>query len=721
MSEEVERTHTILNRFKAAVGKHPERGTHNEDVSSEQYFWQCLFLASITSTSRRQGALAYLMRNLPVLGKSLDRNQATSVEDQSELDVEHEGTLASAVEAVLSPEPGLLIRCFAVGLRDEHILIQRGFLDLLVSHLPLCSPIFQQQVILQDLERLVAAAASVTSRREMSLNRRLWTWFLGPEGSADSNTANPEAAKFPAVDGNTTPTAFREQKQSRYFRRFGSGPLVRSVMNMIKTDTLAPLEKARPFRICLSLMDRWEIGNLVVPEVFIPLLESVWFYQKTAPTQEAFAEVQRSASVFFDGVDSNLIWGEICKILITALGEEVAPEAAQSQLELIWFVVTKFNAKEEDMQILHIPLVSLVLVICLRKNMQRSRHGLMTDRTELYNVALRILVHLQEFVPDQAYATERALDRKSVLLEDDNTSAFVNKGYMDRVRVFYERNSGSIERPSSPWNSGDLGRQLLQNVLIMVLQDLQYHPQADYFELELTLLDVSMRKVPASKTLDEDGILSALLRASKSTPSICDSGVAMKSVTTIVSTLETFCNFLPSQFWSTSYKIRQVIPDLINKAWSGLSPSKPNCNVEASRCILRLHLISPMSHLVEATIVSICTSGIDGSEHLSQINIENARCFATLWAHSVSPPNSSVQTLRSRSARRNRQKSENLKAGTVYQMLLLGRPLLLLLDSLLGIKTQLFVFVVNWLKSLPNIHLWVDCPTLRDVEPLTFD
>jgi len=721
MSEEVERTHTILNRFKAAVGKYPERGTHNEDISSEQYFWQCLFLASITSTSRRQGALAYLMRNLPLLGKSLDGNQATSVEDQSELDIEHERTLALAVEAVISPEPGLLVRCFAVGLRDEHILIQRGFLDLLVSHLPLSSPVFQEQVIPQDLERLVAAAASVTSRREMSLNRRLWTWFLGPEGSADSNTANPNSAKFPAVDGNTTPTAFREQKQSRYFRRFGSGPLVRSVMNMIKSDTLAPLEKARPFRICLSLMDRWEVGDLVIPEVFIPLLESVWFYQKTAPTQEAFAEVQRSASVFFDGADSSLIWGEIGKIIITALGEEVAPEAAQSHLELIWFVVTKFNVKEEEMQMLHIPLVSLVLVICLRDNMQRSHHGPMADHTELYNAALRILVHLQDFVPDRAYSTERALDRKFVLLEDDNTSVFMNKGYMDRVRAFYKRNRGSIERTSSPWDAGDIGRQLLQNVLIMVLQDLQYRPQADYFELELTLLDIFMRKVPASKILDKDSILSALLRASKSTPSIRDSGVSVKSVTAIVSSLETFCNTLPSEFWSSSYKIRQVIPDLIHKAWLGLSPSKPNCNVEASRCILRLHLISPLSHVVEASIVSICTSRNDGSEHVSQIEIENARCFATLWAHSISPPNSSVQTLQSRSARRKRQKSEILKGGTVYQMLLLGRPLLLLLDSLLDIKTQLFVFVVNWLKSLPYIHLWVHCPTPRNVGTLTFD
>lgn len=354
-SEEFERTFSILDRFKATVGRVPGRDTDDLDISSEQYFWQCLFLASITSTSRRQGALAYLMRNLPVIGKFPNGSQATELIEQPAPDIECEKTLALAVEAVISPEPGLLIRCFATGLGDERILIQRGFLDLLVSHLPLSSPVFQDKVIPQDLERLVAAATSVMTRREMSLNRRLWTWFLGPEGSEDSSFATPNSAKFPTLDGNTTPTTLHKQKQSCYFRCFGSGPLIRSILNMIKTESLAPSEKARPFRICLSLMDRWEVGGVVIPEVFQPLLQSAWLYQKTAPSQEAFAEVQRSASVFFDGVDSSLIWTALIKVLVVALADETSSEAAQSHMELIWFIVTRFNLKEEEMQMLHIP------------------------------------------------------------------------------------------------------------------------------------------------------------------------------------------------------------------------------------------------------------------------------------------------------------------------------------------------------------------------------
>ena len=703
-SEEFEWTQAILNCFKAAVGKVDGRSTDDQDISGEQYFWQCIFLASITSASRRQGALAYLVRNLPREAKALDQYQSANADKQSEQKNENEQVLALATEAVISPEPGLLIRCFATGLRDEHLLIQRGFLDLLVSYLPLHSPVLQEKVAPQDLERLVAAAASVTARREMSLNRRLWAWFLGPEGSADLNARFPNSAVFSVSDGNITPTGSPHHEQSRYFRRFGLGPLVQSIVKMIETASLAPSEKARPFRICLSLMDRWEIGGVVVPEVFLPLLESVWLYQKSAPSQEAFDEVQRSASVFFDGVESGLIWGEITKVLVITLGEESAVHTAQSRIELILYLVTKFNVREEEMQMVHIPLATLVLVICLRRSMQRSWGPQSVDRADLHGIALRMVVHLQDLVPERAYAQKLPANRQFILQEDNNSSALANQEYLTSVYEFYERSRGNTDLVVPPSEWVDIGSLLLQNVVQMVLQDLRKCPQAHHIELELSLLDKVIRKVSASELLDKDGVLSGLIQASESTPGITDGGVPVANVTAIVSALETFCTTLPSDFWSSSYKLRQIIPDLIRKLWSGLSPSRPSCNVEAARCIWRLHLISPISQVVEGTIVTLLTMGVDAREHLSQIEVENARRFAILWTHSTTSL-SSLQALRPRSARRVRQKFESQKERTVPEMVLLGRPLLLLLDSLHDMKTQLFAFVTSWLQSLPNIQL----------------
>jgi hypothetical protein len=92
-----------------------------KSIDDEVYFWQCFLLSTMTSAGKRQGALVWMNRKL------------------SKLDGEE-----GLTSALVKPEPGLLIRAFCAGLQDEQILVQRGFLDLLVGHLPLKCPVLQQ-------------------------------------------------------------------------------------------------------------------------------------------------------------------------------------------------------------------------------------------------------------------------------------------------------------------------------------------------------------------------------------------------------------------------------------------------------------------------------------------------------------------------------------------------------------------------------------------------
>ena len=700
-SEEFERTHAILNRFKAAVGNTNGQDPYYQDISSEQYFWQCLFLASITSPSRRQGALVYLSRNLPRLGKVADQANSVNTNEQPELENGYRQISSPAAEMVSSPEPGLLIRCFATGLRDEHLLIQRGFLDLLVSHLPLDSLVFQGRATPQDLESLVAAASSVTARREMSLNRRLWLWFLGPHGSTASNT---DPVAFKISDENTSRTVPLIPEQPHYFCQYGLGPLVQSILKMIRTESSAPSERVRPFRICLSLMDRWDIGGVVVSEVFLPLMESVWLYQRKAPSQEAFGEVQRSASIFFDAVDSGLIWAEIIRVLYKNLGEEAAVNTAQDRMELIIFLVTNFNLREEEMQMLHIPLASVMLIICLRKSIQRSSDHASPDIVALHTVALRTIMHLQDLVPEQTYAQRLPRNHQLILLKDNDYSILESEKCLDSVRQFYERSRDFVDR-TAPSISNDNGRLLLQNTVQMVLLHLPKSAQIRYMELELDLFDKVTRKTPAAEFLELDSTLSAVMQALANAPIIAKDDLSITTVSCIVSALETLCAAFSSTIWLSSHKVRQILPDLVRKVWPWLSPSSPNYNVEAARCIWRLHSISPSSQLIEGAIVTLLVTDDNTGEHMRRMEVENTRRFATIWAHSPTPPSSGFGGLRPCSSYRSRQTSEGKMESVMPQMLLLGRPLLLLLDCLHDTKTQLFAFVTNWLQTLPNNHL----------------
>ena len=702
-SEEFERTHSVLAKLKLALGQGQDNGAQLRDTSNNQYYWQCLFLASITSNSRRQGALAFMIRNLPQLGSSRERHGFSGSQqgiDRGLADVEDD--VSAAVQTVISPEPGLLLRSFATGLRDEQLLIQRGFLDLLVTHLPLHSDVLQCIATRDDTDRLVAAAASVVARREMSLNRRLWTWFLGPELTSESQSSTPVTPKRPA-SGNVSRSTSRARESHRsYFERFGLDSLVRSVLKMIQSNSILPSEKARPFRICLSLMDRWEIGSTVVPQLLLPLLESLWRYQSIAPSRESFEEVFRSASVFFDAVESGLIWGEIERVLTSSLGNLRTLEDHQDNLGLIYFIVTKFNVREEEMQTLHMPIITLVIVIHLRKFVQESPDSAKAGSAELERTALKLALTLLDSIPERAFVEVAATPPSKA--SEEATGGFVESSetFLNSVQRFYRQYRWSIDHSDVPCSSESIGKLLLQNIVQLILQELRTRRQLRQVEMELLLLEKASRKISRTDGIDRKLCLSALVQALVSISSQQTTPTTIESITAVASALESFSTALPSEIWNTDHQTRQVITELVTRLWPWLSPSKPSNNVEAARCIWRLQLISPDIRLIEGCIATLM------SEHshlpFGETPLECARRFATLWAHS----NSSIKSLHSRRpshSRTTRLDLEHYSLSPTAEVVMLGRPMMLLLDSLFEVRTELSNFTTKWLQSLPTLDV----------------
>ena len=700
-SEEFERTHSILARLKIALGQGQENGAQQRDTSNNQYYWQCLFLASITSSSRRQGALAFMVRNLPRIGSSRERHGSSG--NQQGIDrgpPELEDDASAAVQAVINPEPGLLLRAFATGLRDEQLLIQRGFLDLLVTHLPLHSDVIQRIATRDDTDRLVAAAASVVARREMSLNRRLWTWFLGPELTSDSQSSTPVTPQRP-TSGNVSTSSFVGLESHRtYFERFGLDSLVRSILKMIRSNSVSPSEKARPFRICLSLMDRWEIGSTVVPQLLLPLLESLWRYQGIATSRESFEEVFRSASVFFDGVESGLIWGEIERVLTSSLGDQETLEDHQGDLNLIYFIVTKFNIREEEMQTLHMPIIALMIVIHLQKFFQESPDLAKADSAELEQTALKLALTLLDSIPERAFVKVTAATRSQAPEEVNGGFVESSEIFLNSVQTFYRSYQWNIDHSGFPCSPELMGQLLLQNIVQLILQELRTRRHFRQVEMELLLLEKASRKITRIAGIDRQLCLSALVQALVSISSQQEQPASIESITTLVSALETFITALPSEIWDTDHQTRQVITDLVTRLWPWLSPSKPSNNVEAARCIWRLQLISPDIRLIEGCIATLMSE--DGQLPFGATPLDSARRFATLWAHS----NSSIKSLHSRGpshSRTMRLDLENYSSSPTAEMVMLGRPMMLLLDSLFEARAELFNFTTNWLQSLPTL------------------
>ena len=89
------------------------------------------------------------------------------------------------ITPIVGRDTGLMIRAFAAALEDENLLVRRAALDLLVQSIQLDSATVKRAPR-DDRITLMRAASSVVLRRDLSLNRRLYTWLLGADEKSET-------------------------------------------------------------------------------------------------------------------------------------------------------------------------------------------------------------------------------------------------------------------------------------------------------------------------------------------------------------------------------------------------------------------------------------------------------------------------------------------------------------------------------------------------------
>ena len=96
--------------------------------------------------------------------------------------------LSADISNTVGKDIGLMIRAFAAALEDENLLVRRGALDVLLQTMRVDS-IAIRKAQKDDRAILMRAATGVVLRRDLSLNRRLYTWLLGPDEKSDNQIA----------------------------------------------------------------------------------------------------------------------------------------------------------------------------------------------------------------------------------------------------------------------------------------------------------------------------------------------------------------------------------------------------------------------------------------------------------------------------------------------------------------------------------------------------
>ncbi|KAK9453351.1 Dopey, N-terminal-domain-containing protein [Dipodascopsis uninucleata] len=420
-----------------------------DHINDESYFWQCFFLVNLSSDDRRLGGIIYATRKFPSLNGVLDdKNKDETI-----------NALSDELKALVTPEPGLMTRALGKGLEDEQVLVQRGFLELLVRNIQLRSGVLQKIISERDLVLLIISASSVVLRRDMSLNRRLWTWLLGPEPTADQTQSTSSLSRV------------------EYFRKYGLSPLVSGLKEYINSTSQDPIARAKPYRISLSLMDRWEVGSLIVPEVLVPIIRSVRRYKSEAATDANFQEVLRSASMFFDGVEANAIWSDMFKLV-----------TEEHDLELTLFTIQNFNISEEEMIIVHLPLFLVTLFIVRDVYRDKINH-----RTWL-ELANGVLSN----IPSRALLPTDKSDIKTMIEHDQ---------VLEKMKLFYDRSPDDPSTP--PFLPATVSWILLRYTANLVTSSLN-NLESDAGDICIMVCSL-LSRIPGETTWRDDGLVNALL------------------------------------------------------------------------------------------------------------------------------------------------------------------------------------------------------------------
>ncbi|CAE6451535.1 unnamed protein product [Rhizoctonia solani] len=266
------------------------------------FFFQNVWLVLVTSPTARAPALNLLMRRLPKLGPDDD------------------------LSSVVGNDVGLMVRAFAAALEDDNMLVRRGALELLCSTLRMDGAIMKKA---QPTDRviLMRAAVGVVLRRDLSLSRRLFAWLLG----------NSEQ---PAV-------------QVAYLKANGLSLLV----STLKDDMygLDDMSDTRPFKIFVSLLDRWEIGGPLTESLVVDAFGALKGALERSPDN---LDIVTAANTLYEAIEPQILWQQL---YTTARTEILEGPSNLKALEMIGFILSTFKTHDPEVQSIHLPVVVTAL------------------------------------------------------------------------------------------------------------------------------------------------------------------------------------------------------------------------------------------------------------------------------------------------------------------------------------------------------------------------
>ncbi|KAI9570154.1 Dopey, N-terminal-domain-containing protein [Boletus coccyginus] len=238
---------------------------------SPVFFIQNVWLVMITMSSARGTAPNFLSRRLPRLHAD------------------------EGITLIVERDIGLMIRAFAAALEDDNFLVRRSALGILLQTMRIDSAAIKRAKP-EDAAILTKAAISVVLRRDLSLNRRLYTWLLGPDE--------------------------KTEVQSAYLRQHA----LQLLSSTLKSEMFTPCGEyfsSRPFKIFISLLDKWEIGSPLTDALIYDALMAIRQY--LTAESETREDVTMTASTPLEAAEPSILWKHLLQGILNAINSSEQP------------------------------------------------------------------------------------------------------------------------------------------------------------------------------------------------------------------------------------------------------------------------------------------------------------------------------------------------------------------------------------------------------------
>ncbi|KAK6315132.1 hypothetical protein J4Q44_G00146610 [Coregonus suidteri] len=249
----------------------------------------------------------------------------------------------------------LVVKALCLSLQDSNVLVQRNMLEILLYFFSLATCLDPTEGSIpmsrEDTVTVVSAASLTLLRRDMSLNRRLYAWLLGTDIKGGMVAADPDLSMS------------MEEHTAFYFNTHSRELLVQALINIlnqkdVEADPESVIGYLRPFRIIISLMDKPEIGPLVVGSVLLEAVRAFYSYCREMLGEESItstgltgnqlaskikenknaSEIIKTVNMLVSSMNSEFLWDYMTCHFCTCLSNPAAPSVTEISTLIIFLM-----------------------------------------------------------------------------------------------------------------------------------------------------------------------------------------------------------------------------------------------------------------------------------------------------------------------------------------------------------------------------------------------